>query len=126
MTALHVTPVELELYVLGGLGPADSERLEAHCGGCRACAVALMSEARLELAFEQVAKRSIRSRMLRPVRTAGYAAAGLLAMAAAVVLWVGRAPLPATAAGEGMGTASQHPAADAEILDARNDALDGG
>ena len=63
-----------------------------------------------------------------PIRPAGLlarGAAGLLAMAAAVALWIGRTP---GASGEGGVTASvpHHAMDDGAILDALNDALDGG
>jgi len=126
MTGSHPTPTELEHYVMGALGVDHCERLEAHCGECDGCAAALAQEARLELAFERVARRSIRSRRGRPVRAAGYGAAGLLAVAAATFLWVGRTSATTAAAGERMGTARRYAVDDAAILDAQNDALDGG
>jgi hypothetical protein len=125
----HATSAELELYVLGALDAAHAERLEAHCAACDACAAALCGEAQLETAFEQVAARSARGMGTRPVRAAAYGAAGLLAMAAGVALWIGHWPVTAgVAAGAGDGTtaAAHHPMQDGAILDARNDALDGG
>ena len=62
---------------------------------------------------------------MRPLRASGYVAAGLLAVAAAMVVWMGRAP-GVTGGSEGSGTGMRHPMDDAAILDARNDALDGG
>jgi hypothetical protein len=126
MSREHATSAELELYVLGALAGAQAERVEDHCARCAACAAALAGEARLETAFEQVATRSARFSTTRTTRAATYGAAGLLAMAAAVAVWVGRAR---GATGEGGATASApHHATtdDAAILDAFNDALDGG
>jgi hypothetical protein len=128
MSTEHATSAELELYVLGALTGVRAERVEAHCVRCAECAAALAGEARLETAFEQVATRSARASTARATRAAAYgaAAAGLLAMAAAVAVWVGRMP---GATGEGGATASApHHASmdDGAILDAFNDALDGG
>jgi hypothetical protein len=121
----HATSAELELYVLGALETAHAERVESHCAACEACAAALCGEAQLETAFEQVATRSVRSPGVRPVRAAAYGAAGLIAMAAGVALWMGHVPVTA-GAGEGTTAAAHHPMQDGAILDARNDALDGG
>jgi hypothetical protein len=128
MSTEHATSAELELYVLGALAGKQAERVEAHCVRCDACAAALAGEARLETAFEQVAVRSMQAstaRATRATRAAAYGAAGLLAMAAAVALWIGR---PSGATGEGGATASapHHTMDDGAILDALNDALDGG
>ena len=112
----------------GALDPDRIESFEAHCAECDACAAALAGEARLEVAFEQVARRPVRVASSRPLRAAAYGAAGLVAMAAAVVLWFGHSPTGATAAaaGEGATPAVHHAMDDGAILDARNDALDGG
>ncbi len=124
MSTQHATSAELELYVLGALDGERAQRVEVHCSACDACAAALAGEARLETAFEKVAVRSVQT-VPRPARAAAYGAAGLLAMAAAVGLWMGRLPI-ASGAGEGTAAASHHPMDDGAILDARNDALDGG
>jgi anti-sigma factor RsiW len=131
MSGRHATAADLESYVLGALGPDRIESFEAHCAECDACAAALAGEARLEVAFEQVARRPVRvasPRPPHPLRAAAYGAAGLVAMAAAVVLWFGHSPTGATAAaaGEGATPAVHHAMDDGAILDARNDALDGG
>lgn len=125
MSTRHATSAELELYVLGGLDAARAERVEAHCVECAPCAAALAGEARLETAFEQIAARSVRASMMRPARAATYGAASLLAVAAATAIWVGHAPV-GTGAGEGTASAPHHALDDGAILDARNDALDGG
>jgi anti-sigma factor RsiW len=129
MTGRHATVAELELYVLGGLDAARVDDFEAHCAECDSCAAALAGEAQLEVAFEQVARRSVsRISMAHPLRVAAYGAAGLLAMAAAMLLWFGHASAGAAAAGAGEGTASMthHAMDDGAILDSMNDALDGG
>ena len=127
----HATAAELELYVMGALDASRVEAFEAHCAECDACAAALSGEAQLEMAFEQVQRVSARARMAsvaRPVRAVAYGAAGLLAMAAATLLWVGHASLAPASPGAGDGTAAvgHAPMDDGAILDARNDALDGG
>ncbi|MGD0529323.1 MAG: hypothetical protein ABSE49_29560 [Polyangiaceae bacterium] len=124
MSGRHATGAELELYVLGALDADRNEALEAHCAECDACAAALAGEASLEIAFEQVARKATRAPVTRPLRAVGYGAAGVLAMAAAALLWIGRAP--ATGAGEGTAAVGHAPMDDGAILDARNDALDGG
>jgi anti-sigma factor RsiW len=127
MSGQHATSAELELYVLGALDADRIESFEAHCAACDACAAALSGEAKLEIAFEQVSRRIARVQVLRPVRAVAYGAAGLVAMAAAALLWIGHAPgTAAAAAGEGTASVSRAPATDGAILDARNDALDGG
>ena len=128
MTGRHATAQELELYVLGALDAGRLEDVEAHCASCDACAAALAGEAKLELAFEQVQRRASRVRVIRPLRTAAYGAFGLVAMAAAVLLWVGHGAAMTASPGAGEGTAAvgHAPLSDGAILDARNDALDGG
>jgi hypothetical protein len=126
MNGRHATGAELELYVLGALDAGRVDAFEAHCAACDVCAAALSGEASLEIAFEQVARRMTRGPAVRPLRAAGYAAAGVLAMAAAVLLWVGRSPAAAVGAGEATAARRAPPMEDGAILDARNDALDGG
>jgi anti-sigma factor RsiW len=128
MSHRHATSAELELYVLGGLDPERAAVVEEHCASCDACARALAGEASLEVAFEQVARRAEHApvAVARPVRAAAYGAAGLVAMAAAVLLWFGHAAATQTT-GEGTAAAAHHHAMqDGAILDAKNDALDGG
>jgi anti-sigma factor RsiW len=125
MSGRHATAAELEAYVMGGLDAGRIESFEAHCAECDACAAALAGEARLEVAFETVARRPSPVPVARPMRAALYGAAGLVAMAAAVLLWFGRTPATA-ATGEGTAAAAHHAMEDGAILDARNDALDGG
>jgi hypothetical protein len=122
----HATAAELELYVLGALDAGRIEAFEAHCATCDACAAALAGEAKLEIAFEQVQRRAAKVEAIRPLRAVAYGAAGVLAMAAAVLLWIGHGSMT-TAQGAGEGTTASHaPMNDGAILDARNDALDGG
>ncbi len=124
MSGRHATSAELELYVMGALDADRTEAFEAHCAACAACAAALAGEATLEIAFEQVGRRATRVQVARPLRAIGYGAAGVLAMAAAALLWIGHTPTPG--AGEGTAAVGHAPMDDAAILDARNDALDGG
>lgn len=130
---MHATATELELYVMGALDAGRAQAVEAHCASCDRCSASLAGEASLEIAFEQVAKKASRVAAARPARAVAYGAAGLLAMAAAALLWIGHAPPSSVAAGAagpgaGDGTASVGHSAvqDGAILDARNDALDGG
>jgi anti-sigma factor RsiW len=127
MSTQHATSAELELYVLGALETAHAEKVEAHCAACDRCAAALAGEARLETAFEQVAARSVRPPVARPLRAAGYGVVGLVAMAATFLIWFGHVPGPSPAV-EGTPAAALHPMDDgpSPILDARNDSLDGG
>jgi hypothetical protein len=128
MSGRHATVAELELYVLGALDAGRVESFEAHCAECDGCAAALAGEARLELAFERVQKRATRLERARPMRAVAYGAVGMLAMAAAALLWVGHRSI-AGAAGTASNAAAavgHAPSEDAAILDARNDALDGG
>jgi hypothetical protein len=120
----HATREELELYVLGAIEGGRGEAVEAHCASCPRCAEALARESALEIAFEQVARQTPRSSgRARPLRAAAYGAAGVVAMAAAAVLWFGRGPLPT---GEGTSAASgQASAIDGAIIDS-DDMLDGG
>jgi len=124
MSGRHTTGAELELYVVGALDADRTEALETHCAACDACAAALAGEASLEITFEQVARRAARVQVARPLRAVAYGAAGVLAMAAAVLLWIGHTP--AVGAREGTAAVGHAPMDDAAILDARNDALDGG
>ncbi len=127
MSGRHATAADLESYVLGALDPSRAEAFETHCAECDVCAAALAGEARLEVAFEQVARRPVRvATTPRPLRAAAYGAAGLVAMAAAVVLWFSHSPATGAPAGEGTAAAGHHAMGDGAILDAKNDALDGG
>ncbi len=125
MSGRHATAAELSAYVFGTLDASRIPELEEHCATCDACAEALAGEARLELAFEQVARQPARPPAARPLRAAAYGAAGVVAMAAAVLLWFSHGT-PSASAAEGGATAGHHAMEDGAILDARNDAQDGG
>jgi anti-sigma factor RsiW len=107
MSEAHVGSVELALYVIDALDPERRDAVESHVLVCEGCADGLAREARVEAAFEQVA-RLANQRALAPVisiipalrsaemRARGVAggrrsrwaggAAGALAAAAAMVL----------------------------------------
>jgi hypothetical protein len=53
---VHVTGEELALYVIDALDPARKDGVEGHVLSCEECAEALASEARVEAAFEEVAR----------------------------------------------------------------------
>jgi anti-sigma factor RsiW len=99
MNADHVALSDLELYVIGALDVARQAEVEHHVSGCAACAAALAREARLETAFAQIAERPSRPNAApvrrtarhRPLLAVGSAVVGALSMAAAVLVWVGRA-----------------------------------
>lgn len=126
MSARCTTAAELELYVMGALDASLVEDVETHCASCERCAAALAGEAQLEVAFEQIASRPVRIAAARPARAAAYGVVGLLAVAAAAVLWMGHTPASTGPTAAGEGTPVQHAMEDGAILDARNDALDGG
>ena len=52
----HVTAEELALYVIDALEPARKDGVERHVLSCGECADALAREARVEAAFEEVAR----------------------------------------------------------------------
>jgi predicted anti-sigma-YlaC factor YlaD len=145
----HVAVAELELYVMGALDEVRAARVEEHAGACAACGEALAREARLEMAFEQIAERMSHPPAVatvralpkrRPMVTVGYAFAGAAAMAAGVLLWVGRVTIdrhPAGGAAVGAPAIDGAPAHVAPLEDAANstasfdamrtrDELDGG
>jgi len=145
MNAVHASARDLELYVIGALDPASAARVEAHVCDCEACAASLAGEARLEMAFEQiaigldpdrsqvrraVAKRDAASRAVvthRRTVTIACALGGALSIAAAWFLWVTPAPQDARA----LGAPTVDVNADAETTTASLDAmktagLDGG
>ncbi|HEY1960555.1 MAG TPA: zf-HC2 domain-containing protein [Polyangiaceae bacterium] len=85
----HLSREALEGYVIGSLDEAECARVEAHVTRCAACEARLQHEASLELAFTQVAARAEE----KPRRAPRYAASavafgGVLAFAAAMVLWL--------------------------------------
>ncbi len=90
MSESHVAREALEAYVIGALDEAEAARLESHVLACPACEARLQHEASLELAFTQVA-RAPEARPRRAGRVAAPIAAvgGVLAVAAAMILWLG-------------------------------------
>lgn len=121
----HAGVREIDLYVIGALDAPRVEAFERHAATCDACAAALAEAARLELAFETVANREERARVVRPrAVAAAYGAAGVVAMAAAVMLWIGHS-FASIAPADGV-SAAHGSMQDGAILDARSDALDGG
>ena len=54
MNARHVTQQELQRYVLDALEPHEAEALEVHVASCPRCAAALQTEARVEVALQEV------------------------------------------------------------------------
>jgi anti-sigma factor RsiW len=69
--AEHLTPEELEQYVIGALEPAAVSAVEGHVAGCEACATALRREARLELGLAEVAALHPTATVVRPGRWRG-------------------------------------------------------
>jgi len=86
----HVSRDALEAYVMGALDDAELEAVEAHVAACSACEARLQHEARLEMAFARVADHVAPERPRRAVRVAAPLAAtgGVLAVAAAMMLWL--------------------------------------
>jgi hypothetical protein len=70
----HVAGEELALYVIDALDPERKDSVESHVLSCEECAEALEREARVEAAFEQVA-RLANDRAWAPVRRVPPAAA---------------------------------------------------
>ena len=87
----HIDHDMLEQYIAGELEPAGCTRLESHVDTCSACAEALTLHAQFETALFEAAEAPLElvpsSRVAGT--QAGIAAAGLLAMAAAVLLFFG-------------------------------------
>jgi hypothetical protein len=71
---VHVAGDELALYVIDALDPERKDGVESHVLSCEECAEALEREARVEAAFEQVA-RLANDRAWAPLRRAPHAAA---------------------------------------------------
>jgi len=90
----HLSREALEGYVIGSLDEAECARVEAHVSGCPACEARLQHEASLELAFTQVAVRAEEKPRRAPRFAAPAAIGGVLALAAAMLLWL--APHPDT------------------------------
>lgn len=84
----HLQASALEAYVAGELDAESSSLVETHVGSCASCAARLMGEAQLEVAFADVADRSIADGERRRSRRSSFAAGVAIAMAAAVVLFL--------------------------------------
>lgn len=54
MNARHVTQEELQRYVLDAVDPHEAEAVEEHVASCPRCAAALQTEARVEVALQEV------------------------------------------------------------------------
>lgn len=142
--AMHVTEDELSLYVMGALGAARCDAVEAHVMVCEACAQGLAREAQLEAAFGEVARRAIAQPRLAGASVARRngrfmgGVAGALAAAAAIVLMFSQTSLAAdqgpsasqTRAGSSdSAVGDMSGALDGEVAlvgDVRTDKLDGG
>lgn len=81
----HIAQGTLEAYVTCSLTDVECAEVEAHVASCAPCAARLSREARYELAFAEVAARAERPRRSISLMVP---AAGALAMAAAVLLWM--------------------------------------
>ena len=129
MSTVHPMASDLELYVMGALDAATGARVEAHVAECDACAAALAHEARLEMAFEQIAhapetgvrlvaqKRDAAARAgTAHRRTVTFACAlgGALSIAAAWFLWVSPVPQMPQDGGHVLGAPAYDIGADAE------------
>ena len=90
MNGHHPEPTDFALYVLDGLPASRVGAFEAHAATCEQCAATLAREARLEIAMGRVAFASARSSLGRTLRATTCGAAGVVAMAAAVLLWFDR------------------------------------
>jgi anti-sigma factor RsiW len=90
MSERHVTEDALEAYVMGALDDAAIVHVEAHVASCRACEARLQHEASLEIAFAHVADHVAPERPRRALRVGApiAAAGGVLAVAAAMLLWL--------------------------------------
>ncbi|MDY7229188.1 hypothetical protein [Hyalangium rubrum] len=65
----HLSPSDVEHYVLGALDPDAERKLEAHTLECDACARLLQREAQLEEQLREVASTAPRgSNVIRPTR----------------------------------------------------------
>jgi hypothetical protein len=131
----HLSLADLELFVIDGLDAMRAAEIEAHLVACPACSAALASEARLEIAFEEVARAPVpvvRRRAAVPVSARAQArlgfavvAAGTLSLAAAWMFLL--MPVARTQQAEPSGYTATATDATTSALDGRNlDPLDGG
>ena len=98
----HLAEGDLALYVMGALDAARCDAVELHVMACDVCAEELAREARLEAAFDEVARRAIVRPLLAGARIARRrngrfmgGVAGALAAAAAIVLMFAQTSLAA-------------------------------
>ncbi len=84
----HIQVSALEAYVTGELDDEASAMVETHVSACAACANRLMGEAQVEVAFAQVAERSVLQTERRVSRRSSFAAGAAIAMAAGVLLFL--------------------------------------
>jgi anti-sigma factor RsiW len=149
MSERHASASELELYVIEALDPITAAEIESHVMECEACAERLAGEARLEMAFEQVAANAAsdarpanvtklharRSLVHRGTVTIACALGGAVSLAAAWLLWIspGGAPAEHVHGAGGQDVAVHHDSylddasGTTASLDARlRDGLDGG
>jgi hypothetical protein len=134
----HLSPSDLELFVIDGLDAVLASRVEAHVLGCRECGEALAREARLEVDLEEVARRAARPVLVEATRRSrpapvrpprlGFAlaaAGGALSLAAAWMLFA--TPVTGTRQIDAIGRTATASDATVVALDGRNgDPLDGG
>lgn len=88
MTGEHLVSSALEAYVVGELDAEISALVESHVAVCTGCAGRLAGEARLEVAFAEVADRSVAHRERSITRRSSFAAGVAIAMAASVMLFL--------------------------------------
>lgn len=83
MNARHVTQEELQRYVLDALEPHEAEEVEAHVASCPRCAAALKTEARVEVALQEVLPQARALDAIVPIhlRRASVRAPGVAARA---------------------------------------------
>jgi anti-sigma factor RsiW len=91
MTEPHLTPSDMEQYILGALDPERERKLEAHTLVCEPCALLLQQDAQLEELLREVAATAPREdNVVRPARwrVAALVVGPALAAAAALALMV--------------------------------------
>lgn len=123
MIDAHLSQDALEAYVIGALDEGELARVEAHVSACSACESRLQREASLELAFAHVASHVVEERPRRATRFAAPVAAvsGVLALAAAMLLWLApHAEMDARSPGE-PSPAAQETSGDASTATAQLD-----
>ena len=84
----HLVSSALEAYIAGELDAETSVLVESHVSACSTCAARLMGEAQLEVAFAEVAERSVTQRERSRTRRSSFAAGVAIAMAASVMLFL--------------------------------------